>query len=309
MTRRLLLLTLSAFSLFNACAADDKTATRLADLKLGGGEIQVDELAGGYAVTRDETVHWIETAARAVTHYYGRFPVAHLHIVIEPRNGRGRASGTTYGSEDGGFIRIGLGTLATAADLKDDWVMTHEMVHLAFPQMEDEHHWIEEGLATYVEPLARAGIGELTPEYVWKETVEGMPNGQPAQEDQGLDKTHSWGRTYWGGALFCLLADVEIRERSHNRYGLRDALQGILKAGGNIQTSADIVYAFKTGDDAVGVPVLTELYNRMKDKPETMDLSALWKKLGVIYKDGAVSFDDKAPDAAIRKAMTAADTR
>ncbi|HSC47558.1 MAG TPA: hypothetical protein VLG68_05690 [Gammaproteobacteria bacterium] len=307
MTRRLLLLALSACSLFNACAADDKTATRLADLKIGGGEIQVDELAGSYAVTRDETVHWVETAARAVTHYYGRFPVAHLHLLIEPRNGRGRASGTTYGSEDGGFIRIGLGTMATAADLKDDWVMTHEMVHLAFPQMEDEHHWIEEGLATYVEPLARAEIGELTPEYVWKETVEGMPNGLPAAGDRGLDKTPTWGRTYWGGALFCLLADVEIRERTHDRYGLRDALEGILKAGGNIQTTADIEYAFKTGDEAVGVPVLTELYTQMKGTPVTTDLDALWKKLGVIYKDGATSFDDKAPDAAIRKAMTAAD--
>jgi hypothetical protein len=181
------------------------------------------------------------------------------------------------------------------------------MVHLAFPQMEDEHHWIEEGLATYVEPLARAEIGELTPEYVWKETVEGMPNGLPAAGDQGLDKTHTWGRTYWGGALFCLLADVEIRERTHNRLGLREAMRGILSAGGNIQTRADIEYAFKTGDAAVGVPVLMELYTQMEGKPVTPDLDALWKKLGVLYKEGAVSFDDKAPDAAIRKAMTAVD--
>ena len=309
MFRRPLLCACLGFALLNACEAGDKTATRLADLKIGGGDIQVDELAGSYAVTRDETLHWVETAAQAVSHYYGRFPVAHLQLLIEPRDGRGRASGTTYGSEDGGLIRIGLGTMATAADLKDDWVMTHEMVHLAFPQMQDEHHWIEEGLATYVEPLARAEIGELTPEYVWKETVEGMPNGLPAAGDQGLDKTHTWGRTYWGGALFCLLADMEIRERTHNRFGLRDALRGILDAGGSIRTSADIAYAFKTGDETVGVPVLTELYTQMKDKPVTTDLDALWKKLGVIYKDGAVSFDDKAPDAAIRKAMTAADVR
>ena len=39
----------------------------------------------------------------------------------------------------------------------------------------------------------------------------------------GLDNTHTWGRTYWGGAMFCLLADVEIRRRTHNRRGLQDA--------------------------------------------------------------------------------------
>ena len=39
--------------------------------------------------------------------------------------------------------------------------MTHEMVHLAFPSVAREHHWIEEGITTYVEPIARAETGEL----------------------------------------------------------------------------------------------------------------------------------------------------
>jgi len=32
-------------------------------------------------------------------------------------------------------------------------MLTHEMIHLAFPSMADEHHWIEEGLSVYVEPI------------------------------------------------------------------------------------------------------------------------------------------------------------
>lgn len=40
--------------------------------------------------------------------------------------------------------------------------MTHEMVHLAFPSVPDQHHWIEEGLATYVEPIARARASEIS---------------------------------------------------------------------------------------------------------------------------------------------------
>ena len=85
--------------------------------------------------------------------------------------------------------------------------MVHEMVHLAFPRVAKQHHWIEEGLATYIEPWARLGIGQLTEETVWKDLVEGLPKGLPGPEDKGLDRTPTWGRTYWGGALFCLLAD------------------------------------------------------------------------------------------------------
>jgi hypothetical protein len=43
----------------------------------------------------------------------------------------------------------------------------------------------------------------------------------------------------------------------------------------------------------------------MRDKPAPVDLDQLWTKLGIAMKDGAVTFDDKAPEANIRKAITA----
>ncbi len=93
--------------------------------------------------------------------------------------------------------------------------------------MDDDQHWIEEGISTYVEPVARARAGRMTLNDVWRTFVRDMPNGEPESGDQGLDNTHTWGRTYWGGALFCLMADVRIRERTRNRKGLEDALRGI----------------------------------------------------------------------------------
>jgi hypothetical protein len=278
-----------------------------ADSRLG--PITVRFAPGKLEVTQAQVLHWIDTARGAVTHYYGRFPVDKVLIRVKARSGDGNPSGTTYGDEDGALIELGIGDELSPTDLQSSWVMTHEMVHLAFPQVADEHHWIEEGLATYVEPIARAQIGDLSVDYLWQETLEGMPKGLPEKGDEGLDRTHTWGRTYWGGALFCLLADVEIRERTHNRLGLQDALRGILKAGGNIQKGAEIGYAFETADQAVGVPVLEELYVKMKDNPVDVDLPALWKKLGVSLKDGKMVYDDTAPDAAIRKAITASGTR
>ncbi len=272
--------------------------------------VQVEFTPGDLTVSRDQVLQWIHTAQKAVTHYYGRYPVPAVKIQVEARPGRrGNASGTTYGSEDGAFIQMGIGSVVSNDELQADWVMTHEMVHLAFPRVAENQHWIEEGLATYVEPVARAQIGDLSVDYLWQETIEGMPKGLPDTGDKGLDNTATWGRTYWGGAMFCLLADVQIRERTHNRYGLQDALRGILAAGGNIDSAWPLSKAFAIADKTVGVSVLEDLYAGMKDKPVDPNLPALWKKLGVALVEGKVAYDDAAPDAAIRKAITAADTQ
>jgi len=57
------------------------------------------------------------------------------------------------------------------------------------------HHWIEEGLATYLEPVARAQGGQLDPRVVWSELAAGLPTGLPRAGDRGLDHTPTWGRT------------------------------------------------------------------------------------------------------------------
>jgi predicted metalloprotease with PDZ domain len=168
--------------------------------------------------------------------------------------------------------------------------------------MPERNHWIEEGLATYVEPVARARVGQLTVEQVWSDWVRDMPQGLPKEGDRGLDFTPTWGRTYWGGALFCLLAEVEIRERTKNKRGLEDALRAILEAG-NICDDWPIEKALRIGDNATGVPVLQELYQKMKASPVPVDLADLWKRLGVQNENGRIKFNDTAPLAAIRRAI------
>jgi hypothetical protein len=277
----------------------------LTALTIGGGAIEVAIEDGALDVSRAELLAWISNAARAVTAYFGRFPVAHYRVVIEPVAGRsGVLSGTTWAS-GGAHSRIHLGEHTSAAQLERDWVMTHEMVHTAFPDQDRTHHWIEEGIATYVEPLARSWIGNYPGARVWTDLVDGLPNGLPRRGDRGLDHTHTWGRTYWGGALFCLLADLEIRDRTAGRRGLVDALRGILAAGGNDQVAWPIERALLEGDKAVGVPVLQELYRRMKDVPVAPDLDELWRGLGVAVRQGALQLDDHAPKAAMRRAISA----
>ena len=93
-------------------------------------------------------------------------------------------------------------------------------------------------------------LDDLTAEQVWGGMVDGMPQGLPAPGDQGLDNTHTWGRTYWGGAIFCLLADIEIRKRTGNAKSLQDALRAINRAGGTIEAHWPLERAIEVGDKA-----------------------------------------------------------
>ena len=272
--------------------------------KIGGATIDVEFTPGRFDLPRANVLKWVENAAHSVTVYFGRFPVPHARIRISPREGSsGVFNGTTWGHE-GSLTRVSLGEHTSQDELDMDWMMTHELVHTGFPDVDNQHHWMEEGMATYVEPIARAQAGLMDVKRVWGEMARFMPKGQPATYDQGLDRTHSWGRTYWGGALFCLLADVQIREQTKNRKGLQDALRAIVAAGGNIDEEWPIRHAFEVGDKATGTKVLVTLYDQMKETPVKADLDALWKRLGVELVDNAVSFDNKAPLASVRRAIT-----
>jgi hypothetical protein len=297
----LLVLALAFFKPAIAQPAEPTTSV----LKVNGGTIDVTLPGESMKTSQQDLLAWIQAAARAVTLYYGHFPVPHLTLVVRTGNGSGVRHGVTYPT-DGGLIRVSVGRDTPAEDLKDDWVLTHEMTHLAFPSMPDDQHWIEEGLATYIEPVARAQAGQLSAAEVWRTFIRDMPKGEPQSGDRGLDNTHTWGRTYWGGALFVLLADVRIRERTHNRKGLQDALRAILDQGGTIAQDWKITKAFAIGDRATGTKVLEELYRQMSKSPAPIDLVELWNELGLsVGNDGAVVVNDKAKDAAILASITA----
>jgi len=274
-----------------------------ATLKVPGATIDVTLPDGPMKLSHDELLGWVKNSASTVADYYGHFPVPHLTLKMRSTSGSGIRHGVTY-PKDGGLIFISVGRDADIAATKDDWVLVHEMIHLAFPNMEDDQHWIEEGISTYVEPVARAREGGMAVKEVWGTFVRDMPKGEPGPDDHGLDNTHTWGRTYWGGAIFCLVADVRIRERTKNRKGLEDALRGI-NSSGNINEDWDINKTLALGDKATGTTVLLDLYQSMRDKPAPVDLDQLWTKLGIAMKGEDVAFNDKAPESNIRRAITA----
>jgi len=277
-------------------------------MEVGGGTLNVAFAPGEINLPRGAIMDWLETSAKAVSVYFGKFPVTSVRVLIVPVPGTGVQSGTTFGYR-GAAIRLVVGTDVTKAELADDWKAVHEMTHLALPDVEDEHLWLAEGIAVYVEPVARVQAGDLTPEKIWGDMLRDMPKGLPEEGDRGLDHTPTLGRTYWGGATFCLLADVAIRQQTGNAKGLQQALRGILDAGGNHEqdwSTWPVRRIFSVGDKATGTTVLSDLDKVMRAKPYAPDLDGLWSALGVSVQEGRVVFDDSAPLAPIRRAITAA---
>ncbi|AEU38373.1 hypothetical protein AciX8_4092 [Granulicella mallensis MP5ACTX8] len=276
-------------------------------LAVGSATLQIDFSDGPLDLPRSEIVQRIQTAAQAVATYYGRFPAPRTRILVIPVAGQhGVLQGTTWGNRSGfsAFLRLRIGQSTTREELASDWVITHELVHTALPSLPDDQHWLEEGIASYVEPIARVQAGQLSATRIWADMMQGMPNGEPEPHDRGLDVTHTWGRTYWGGAMFCLMADVEIRKQTGNRRGLQDALRAIVAAGGSIDKEWPLPHVLDIGDQATGTHVLEQMYARWSVTPVPVDLPQLWTQLGVRSTTHGVTFDASAPLAAIRDAIT-----
>src|SRR5271155_524800 len=219
-------LLLAAISL--SSSQQNTTEPRRYDLPMRGGIVNVELAAEITPAAEQDISTYVKSVAEAVSAYVDGFPVSHVTLRIRTFHGSGVRRGRTFSHDGGGLIVLSIGDQTTLNDMMDDWMLTHEMLHLAFPNMPDDHHWAEEGLSTYAVPIARMRFGQLTPERVWGDVVRDMHQGEPQSGDEGLNHTHTWARTYWGGALYYLMVDIGIRKRTHNKKGLEHALRAIL---------------------------------------------------------------------------------
>lgn len=275
------------------------------ELQFAGQAVTVE--VDGLKVSQADLRAYVSDAALAVGKIYGKIPVRRTVIKVEATEGDsvGFATSTYDDNEDCGLIEIAIGQNTSRATLDHSWTLTHEMLHLGFPIVERSKRWLAEGIATYEEPIGRMRMGMLSPEEVWGDLVHYGPTGLPKAEDGGLNSSHSWGRTYWGGALYCLLCDIEIRQKTGNKYGLERALRGIASSGGTSRSDWNAAQALAAGDKALGLDVLTKRYQKMAFAPSSIDLAVLWQQLGIKKTPFGIVFDNSAPLAKIRQAIEA----
>jgi predicted metalloprotease with PDZ domain len=245
---------------------------------------------------------WVADSGRTVAEFWRGFPVERPLIVLVPVAG----SGVPYGrvvSVGGVTAMILVGRDTDVTDLYQDWVLIHEMLHLGSPHVRDTGPWLNEGIATLYEPIVRTRAGWKTREEVWREWIEWMPNGLRAMGEVGLEEAMGGG-VYWGGALFLLLAEIEVRERSALALGVEDCLRAVRDQGGTIDRIWATGEMLAVCDAALGGTTLADLAARHLGPGKPPDLDALWAQLGVsMTPDGTILFDDAAALAAVRDAI------
>jgi hypothetical protein len=74
-------------------------------------------------------------------------------------------------------------------------------------------------------------------------------------------------------------------------------------SGADIEAHWDVARFLDVGDAATGTHALHDVYREMALAPGTVDLPALWRRLGVKVEADRVTFDDAAPLAAVRRGI------
>lgn len=252
--------------------------------------------------TRALAYQWLARSARALTDYLGRFPAPQAVITLVPGEAPGVRAGVTFDAPPAS-IRVVVGIHTPPSFFLADWVMVHEMMHLAISQLPRRHNWFHEGAATYVEIMARAHSGLTTTANAWDQLMRNAHHGLPLADEGGMDGTQRWGRLYWGGALFCWLADLDIRRQTQNRLGLQDAFAGMVRAGSHYGERWGMERTLQVADSAVGTAALSSLYQRFKDTAVTTDLPQLFADLGLRRTPNGLQVLDDAPLASARRAI------
>lgn len=268
-----------------------------------GAPLTLAVLDGALEVDVPTLEHWVSDAAAAVSMFWGRFPDDQAFLTIVPKRGR---KGILYGKvlpESAPGVVLEMGEKTTREDLYSDWILVHELFHLGSPSFYREGKWLDEGLATYFEPIIRARAGWIDEQAVWDEFMRSMPQGLTAVGRLGLEKGQSYRDIYWGGAVYCLLADLEIRERTGGRFGLEHGVRAVLEAGGKSSEVWSLSEVFKVADAAVGAPVLLTLANQHAYAATPVDLDAIWARLGVVRTETGAALDDQAPLAVLRRSI------
>jgi hypothetical protein len=80
-----------------ALVAPPILAEDVAEVGVGGAKIAVIFTEPVAEPLRKSVIEWVQTAARAVSIYYERFPVERAEIRVRLHGGRGVRNGTTYG--------------------------------------------------------------------------------------------------------------------------------------------------------------------------------------------------------------------
>ncbi|MFO0676436.1 MAG: hypothetical protein U0169_07875 [Polyangiaceae bacterium] len=287
---------------------------RRVSARSGASRLEAAVMPGPLALSDADLTSWLEDTSTLVGGLYGKYPVPRLTTFFLPVPNQSEVVFGKVLSLAGPTAVILVGGDMQKKDLHDDWVLVHEMIHLGFPSLDDdEGRWLSEGLATYYEPVLRTRAGWMTEDLLWQGFARQMKRALPrprdgetkryGRNDPGLASRHDIDATYWGGALFCLLADVRLRERTRGEHSLDTVVRAIVAKGGDTRAVWSLAEVFRFADATTHTQVFSELRHELVDAWTFTSFKEIWGKLGIDETPARTRLKDDAPLASLRRSI------
>lgn len=283
---------------------------------IAGTDLRIELLRVAEDIDAAPIVDWIQETAYNITLAYGRFPNPAARIVVFP------IGNTPWPSDSpvlfGRVVRDGGETVELLIDSQqpmqsfyEDWTATHELSHMMLPYLRAEQRWIGEGFAQYYQNVLLARAGRYTENYAWQKLYDGLERGResvpglsPNAAASG-DERNSRMKIYWSGAALALMADVELRQRSHGKESLDTVLDQFQRCCLPSQRTWSGAELFTTFDSFLELPLFMNLYRQYADAAGFPNVRPLLGQLGVAVDDGEVRLRSDTELAEIRAALTA----
>lgn len=272
------------------------------DFEIGETRFRLGIADGKPAVDSQRVLDWLQPAAVAVTQLWGTFPVRDVQLLVVPvADGYDAApwAQTNRGGGAGAHFYMNAG--AAPEVFLDDWIATHELAHFALPFVHRDDAWLAEGFASYYQNVLRARAGMITPQEAWQDLLDGFARGNRDTENDTLrDDTlymHSRGRVlrvYWSGAAIALLADVQLRTRTHGEWSLDRVLAEFHRCCRQPERAWSARELFAKFDALAGTDIFDALYRQNVYSRHFPRLAETLANLGIEDIDGRASLHDEA---------------
>ena len=294
----------SAFRFLGYTAFGDFATQELA---VGRCDVGITRLPGELAITDDELRTYVQRAAEAVRRLHGTMPTERVEVIVVPVNaGPDPVAFGHVGRGGGGSVALLVRENASLEALLSDWVLVHELSHLAMPYVRREDAWLSEGFATYYQEVLLARGELVEPVDAWRALEHGFASGRRngngwdlRTESERMYRTHAFRRVYWGGAAYALDLDVALRREGSS---LDDVMRGLGALEQLEAWPAERVLAEM--DRIVGSTTPSRLAREHLAMQEVPTFDDLYAALGLRREDGALVLAEDAPAAQIRTAIT-----
>ncbi|MDJ0972826.1 MAG: hypothetical protein QNJ98_00020 [Planctomycetota bacterium] len=279
-----------------------------------GATFRIARLDRRHKASREDVEAWISAAAGAVTNLYGRYPMSPVQVVLLPAGswnspvsfGRARRAG-------GASTLFYLSQVATKDDLIGEWVAVHEMIHLGMPWTPLSEAWFQEGFTTYYQEVLRTRAGFQSVEQGWQEIHEGFGRGRiggPGDTlkvtSENMHRTHAYWRVYWGGCAIALMIDVELRRVFKGTRSLDDVIRYLSGRYAYAGASYTGMALLEDADRWLGRSLCAPIARRVLQARGFPDLTATYRRLGLVDAGGHIRLDPRAPQAKDARAIMTA---